>query len=165
MSNRSSSHCIVIMYHGNDIPEFAEKAIMEQLVQVLVDRGICIPELVTVTYKDSSGLAASLARDILAAKEQHVEAVTEDPVKNALIYLGKRYEAELAESNLTRLTIKVADDIRAHKNAVAEGKDGDILLMNSLEILTTHQITAAHLVQTAITDRALNVFEQCYKYI
>lgn len=161
----SNTHCIVILYNGNDIPEFAENAIMAQLVQVLVDRGLCIPELVTVVYKDSEGVAASIARDVLAAKQQVVQPVVEDPVENALVYLKERYKNELSNSNLIPLVLKLTDDIRAHRRLTAEGKEGDILLMNSLEIISTKGIATSKLIKHGISERAMNAMEQVYKNV
>ena len=161
----NSTHCIVILYNGNDIPDFAQNAIMEQLVQTLVDRGICIPELTTVVYKDSEGVAASIARDVLAAKQQVVEPIVENPVTNALVYLKNRYEKELSNSNLIPLVLKLTDDIRAHRASVAKGEEGDILLMNSLEIISTKGITVAELTVHGITERAINAMQQVYRYI
>lgn len=161
----NSTHCIVILYNGNDIPEVVENAIMERIVQPLVDAGICIPELVTATYKDSEGVAASIARDVLNAKQQKVEPVVENPVTNALVYLKNRYEKELSNSNLIPLVLKLTDDIRAHRASVAKGEEGDILLMNSLEIISTKGITVAELTMHGITERAINAMQQVYRCI
>lgn len=160
MSN--SSHCIVILYNGNDMPEFAQNAVMAQLVQVLVDRGLCIPELVTAVYKDSEGIAASIARDVLAAKQQVVEPVVENPVENALIYLKKRYEKELNSANLIPLVLKLAEDITAHRKQFAKDGEGDVLLMNSLEIITKKGISIGDLARIGISERALNTMQQVY---
>lgn len=163
MSNKV--HCIAIMYHGSDIPENLQAVIMTEMMTVLVSHGICIPELTTIVYKDSEGLALSVAKDIFNAKDQVVPPVTENPVENALLYLKKRYEKELENSNLIPLVIKLAEDIRAHKTALANGKTGDILLMNSLEIVTTNQVTVLQLANAGISERALNQMEQCYRYV
>lgn len=50
----SSKHSIVILYTGKDCPD----DVMEMLVGVLAAKGIAIPELVTIQYKDQDSLAA-----------------------------------------------------------------------------------------------------------
>lgn len=144
------------------MPEFAQNAVMAQLVQVLVDRGLCIPELVTVVYKDSEGIAASIARDVLAAKQQVIEPVVENPVENALIYLKKRYKKELNSANLIPLILKLAEDIAAHRKQLAKDGEGDVLLINSLEIITRKGISVSDLARIGISERALNAMQQVY---
>lgn len=163
MSN--SQHVIVIMYNGKDIPEYKQEDVMAAIIALLATNNICIPELTTVVYKDSEGIAASIARDVFGAKEQVVQPVTEDPIKNALTYIKKRYETELAQSNLTSLVLTLAKDIDAHKKAVKKGKEGDILLMNALEIIVTSNVSILQLAQADISERALNVIEQCYRLV
>jgi len=162
MSNKA--HCIVIMYNGKDIPEQSYKKIMGGLMEVLVSAGICVPELASITYKDTEGLASSLARDILLAKENKVTPITEDPVENALIYISERYRKELDQPNIITLVVKLSNDLFAHKEQVIKGMDGDILLMNALEIVCTNGIKKSMLTKHKISERAMNTIRDCYEF-
>lgn len=163
MSNKA--HCIVIMYNGRDITEQEYKKIMGKLMEVLVVAGICIPELASITYKDTEGIASSLARDILLAKENKVTPVTEDPVENALIYISERYRKELDQSNMITLIVKLSNDILAHKAQAVKGMEGDILLMNALEIVCTHGMKKSMLARHHISERAMNTIRDCYETV
>lgn len=164
MSNKT--HCIVIMYNGKDIPESEYNKIIGGLVAVLAGAGICIPELASVTYKDTEGIASSLARDILLAKQHVVTPITEDPVQNALTYLGDRYRRQIDQGiNMIPLIVQLSDDIRAHKAAVNRGGDGDVLLMNALEIISTNEVTKLVLKKYKIPERAFGSMLECYKSV
>lgn len=163
MSNKA--HCIVIMYNGKDIPESTYNKIIGGLMEVLVGAGICIPELASITYKDTEGLASSLARDVLLAKEHKVTPVTEDPVENALTYLSGRYRKELDQPNMIALIVKLSNDILAHKEQAIKGLEGDILLMNALEIVCTHGMKKSMLTKHQISERAMNTIRDCYKTV
>lgn len=163
MSNKT--HCIVIMYNGKDIPEESQAGVMLSLVDILVAAGVTVRELTSVTYKDTEGIASSLARDILLAKQHVVTPITEDPVQNALTYLSERYRRQIDQANVIPLIVQLSDDIRAHKAAVNRGEDGDVLLMNALEIISTNTVTKPVLKKYKIPERAFNSMFDCYKNI
>lgn len=162
MSNKQ--HCIIILYNGIDIPEIAENAIMEQLVQVLVDKKITIPELTTVVYKDSTGIATSLVNDAISvtARGKSGQESPVNPIDNALVYLKSRYSEELKDSNHTRLVIKMVSDILAHKDAVEKGQEGDTLLMHALEILNKTEFLYSEVAHHGISERALGTMRRVY---
>lgn len=162
MSNKQ--HCIIILYNGIDIPEIAENAIMEQLVQVLVDKRITIPELTTVVYKDSTGIATSLVNDAVSvtAKGKSGQESPVNPIDNALVYLKHRYSEELKDSNHTKLIIKMTSDITAHEAAVEKGQGGDPLLINALEILNKTGYLYSEVAHHGISKRALDTMELVY---
>ncbi len=162
MSNKQ--HCIIILYNGIDIPEIAENAVMEQLVQVLVDKRITIPELTTVVYKDSTGIATSLVNDAISitARGKSGQESPVNPLDNALVYLKHRYSEELKDSNHTQLIIKMVDDITAHKAAVEKGQKGDPLLISALEILSETGYLYSEVAHHKISERALDTMERVY---
>lgn len=164
MSNKT--HCIVIMYNGKDIPEASQNGVMLSLVNILVAAGVTVRELTSVTYKDTEGIASSLARDILLAKQHVVTPIMEDPVQNALTYLSERYHRQIDQGiNMIPLIVQLSDDIRAHKAAVNRGEDGDILLMNALEIISTNAVTKPVLKKYKIPERAFGSMLECYKSV
>ena len=163
MSNKT--HCIVIMYNGKDIPEDQQAPLMSSLVDIIASAGVTMRELTSVTYKDTEGIASSLARDILLAKQHVVTPITEDPVQNALTYLSDRYRRQIDQANVIPLIVQLSDDIRAHKAAINRGEDGDVILMNALKIISTNTVTKQVLKKYKIPERAFNSMFDCYKNI
>jgi hypothetical protein len=151
------------MYNGKDIPEDQQAPLMSSLVDIIASTGVTMRELTSVTYKDTEGIASSLARDILSAKSNEVVPCTDDPVKNALVYLRERYSEQISQPTLVPLILRLSDDIRAHKNAVKEKLNGDILLMNALEIICTHAVTRPVLKKHKFTERVFYAMRDCYE--
>lgn len=81
-------HAIVLVYRG-DAPT---DETIGQIVETLVNSGATIPELVTATYKDQNGISTALVNAAKAPKDPQP-----DKVCQAAMYIGKRFEKELAD--------------------------------------------------------------------
>lgn len=155
-------HCIVLMYDGKPIPDEMQESVMTAIADVIATRGIAIPEMITIVYKDSQGVAGSVARDVLLAKKGVVAAVEEDPVENALSYLSKRYAKEMELADPTILIIRLVGDIRDHKFTIGRNGIGDAVLMEALKTVCTKTVNQSQMKKYGIRKSALEAIRRCY---
>lgn len=157
-------HNISFFYIGTDVPDHVLKILTQQLTNHLIMHNIMQEGgVVSIVHKDSEGMATSIAKDVLMAKLNQVEDVNSDPVENALMYISNRYAGQLETANLIPLILRVSEDIRSHKSAISQGKEGDILLINALDIMCDKTINSNILAKYGISERAANAIRECYK--
>ena len=155
-------HCIVILYDGKPMSDEMQETVMTSISNAITTRGIAIPEMISIVYKDSKGIADSIAKDVLMAKEGKVPSCEEDPIENALIYIAGRYKNELSRADKTMLIINLAGDIRDSKFTKGRNGIGDAALDNALEILCTKSVSIALMKKHGISKSDMEAIRRCY---
>lgn len=90
----SKKHILILMWDGKELSEDA----LSQIATVLVQHRITVPELLTSVYKDEQGIADSLVKEVSVFKVE-AENDNAEALKAAIIYIGKRFEVALTNTN------------------------------------------------------------------
>ena len=90
----SKKHALILMWDGKELSEDA----LSQIATVLVQRKITVPELLSSVYKDAEGIAESLVKEVVNIKAEAEDNAAE-ALKAAIIYIGKRFEVALTNTN------------------------------------------------------------------
>ena len=166
MSN-SQPCAIVVLYNGRKMSDdqFANLAAM--IAESLRSMNITIPELTVAKFLDSSDLAKVLSEDTVRVEGVKIKKniVKDDPVENALKYISTRYEAQIHDTNTTKLVLELSKDIRGIMYNKTRGKEWDVALENALNIVCVeHTVYAPQLAKYGITDRTMNAIRDCYSF-
>ena len=156
MSQTNTPHAIVILYNGRDIREEEFASIAANIVDLLFNTGITLPELTTMTYKDSKDLAKLLLKET-ASKAKH-ETVKKDekydPVENALTYLSTRYKTFFGNRDTLALAFQLSKDIQ---------NTNDVALFSALKIVCEDEtVYEPQLKKYGISRDALNTIQKWY---
>ena len=156
MSQTNTPHAIVILYNGRDIREEEFASIAANIVDLLFNTGITMPELTTMTYKDSKDLTKLLLKET-AGKAKH-ETVKKDekydPVENALTYLSTRYKTFFGNRDTLALAFQLSKDIQ---------NTNDVALFNALKIVCEDEtVYEPQLKKYGISRDALNTIQKWY---
>ena len=90
----SKKHALVLMWDGKTIDEHT----IAQIATVLMHNRITVPELLTSVYKDAEGIADSLIKEAAIVKVEAEDNAAE-ALKVAIVYIGKRFEVALTNTN------------------------------------------------------------------
>lgn len=156
------THAIVIIWNGNE----PTSDVISAIGQVLVDRNVCIPECMQLTYKDCAGIEDSLLKDVINV--QHTELQDEEAIKNAVIYIGERFKDSLSSTN-GELFIFAAELINGYRNEKRQmsfiGVGSRSELCTAVEIIaTTKGIIPPHLAKKYhFTNKVIEIIKSAYK--
>lgn len=129
------NNALIILWNGNKIPDY----LVEKIGEILITNGICIPEMLTIKYKDEDAISNAILKDVTSDVNAFTDDV-EEALKNAIIYIGKRFEASLTNTNgnLTKfaLELSVAVGIARQRISFNGINTGDEIL-NAVEIIST----------------------------
>ena len=137
---RVNNNALVLLWMGENLPDY----LVEKIAEILLNNGICIPEMLTIKYKDEDGLANTLIRDANTNKIQF-ETVDNsnniaEAVKQSVIYIGKRFEASLkgTNGNLALFALELnAACISARDIISFSGTNSGTEILKAVEILAT----------------------------
>lgn len=90
----SKKHVLILMWDGKELTEAA----INQVATALVQHRITVPELLTSVYKDAEGIADSLIKEVSIVKAE-AENDNAEALKAAIVYIGKRFEVALTNTN------------------------------------------------------------------
>jgi len=96
----TTNNALVLLWKGENLPDYLVKKVAE----ILITNGVCMPEMLTIKYKDENSVADALLRDTLL-RDVNVMTVQKDvdevaeAVKQAVIYIGRRFENSLTGAN------------------------------------------------------------------
>jgi hypothetical protein len=156
MSQTNTPHAIVILYNGRDIREEEFASLAASIVDLLFNTGITIPELTTMTYKDSKDLTKLLLKET-AGKAKHETAKKDekyDPVENALVYLSTRYKTFFGNRDTLSLAFQLSKDIQ---------NTNDVALFSALKIVCEDEtVYEPQLKKYGISRDALNTIQKWY---
>lgn len=155
MSQTNTPHAIVILYNGRNMSEEEFASLAANIVDLLSNAGITIPELTTMVYKDAEELTKLLTKETADAKRaESVRDKKEDPVENALKYLSTRYGAFFVDTDTLGLAFQLSKDIQNQK---------DIALTNALKIVCEEEtVHVNQLKKYKISRDALNTIQRWY---
>lgn len=156
MSQTNTPHAIVILYNGRDIREEEFASLAASIVDLLFNAGITIPELTTMTYKDTEDLGKLLLKEAAGTvkKTKNGRDKKDDPVENALEYLSIRYKTFLGNADTLPLAFQLSQDIRNPK---------DTVLLNALKIVCEDEtVYEPQLKKYGISRDALNTIQKWY---
>ena len=156
MSQTNTPHAIVILYNGRDISEEEFASLAASIVDLLFNAGITIPELTTMTYKDTEDLGKLLLKEAAGTvkKTKNGRDKKDDPVENALEYLSIRYKTFLGNADTLPLAFQLSQDIRNPK---------DTVLLNALKIVCEDEtVYEPQLKKYGISRDALNTIQKWY---
>lgn len=156
MSQTNTPHAIIILYNGRDIREEEFASLAASIVDLLFNTGITIPELTTMTYKDSEDLAKLLLKETASTvkKTKNGKDKNESPVENALKYLSVRYKTFFGNTDTLPLAFQLSQDIR---------NSDDTVLLNALKIVCEDEtVYEPQLKKYGISRDALNTIQKWY---
>lgn len=157
MSQTNTPHAIVILYNGRNIGEEEFASLAASIVDLLFNTGITIPELTTMTYKDSEDLAKLLMKEAAGTvkKAKNERDKKDDPVENALKYLSVRYKTFFENRDVLALAFQLNKDIIQNSN--------DTALLNALKIVCEDEtVYEPQLKKYGISRDALNTIQKWY---
>lgn len=156
MSQTNTPHAILILYNGRNIREEEFASLAASIVDLLFNAGITIPELTTMTYKDTEDLGKLLLKEAAGTvkKTKNGRDKKDDPVENALEYLSIRYKTFFGNADTLPLAFQLSQDIRNPK---------DTVLLNALKIVCEDEtVYEPQLKKYGISRDALNTIKKWY---
>lgn len=156
MLQTNTPHAIVILYKGRNIEEEEFASLAAGIVDLLFNAGITIPELTTMTYKDTEDLTKLLLKETESTvkKAKNGKDKKNDPVENALKYLSVRYKTFLDNRDTLPLAFQLSQDIK---------NPDDTALFNALKIVCEDEtVYEPQLKKYGISRDALNTIQKWY---
>lgn len=157
-----SHNALILLWTGRQITDRA----MEEIVTVLANHRIAIPELVTAVYKDEQAIANSVIRDSDGTTHMDVTIQQENADKafrTAIVYIGERYKNLLmsANGNYASFAFKLTTDMNS---AFINGND--IELKNACEIIANARVivSSKFMKENHFSENAVNVIRQVYNH-
>lgn len=103
------NNALVLLWRGKKLPDY----LVQKIAEILFIDGICIPEMLTVKYMDEKSIAQCLVKETSTAfvdlKEMPEEPKNE-AVKNAIIYIGDKFENSLQSHDLRSFSIEITTE-------------------------------------------------------
>ena len=137
-----ANNALILLWAGESIPDY----MVQKVAEVLITGGLCIPEMLTIKYKDENSIANALLRDDLSKDGIIIEKKstgTPEEVKQAIIYIGERFKASLSgtnssSGNLAMFAIELNNAvITARRNISFTGVGSQDELLTAIEIIST----------------------------
>lgn len=156
MLQTNTPHAILILYDGHDISEEKFASLAASIVDLLFNAGVTIPELTTMTYKDTEDLEKLLLKETASTvkKAKNGKDKKDDPVENALKYLSVRYKTFLGNRDTLPLAFQLSQDIK---------NSDDAALLNALKIVCEDEtVYEPQLKKYGISRDALNTIQKWY---
>lgn len=156
MSQTNTPHAILILYNGRNIGEEEFASLAASIVDLLFNAGVTIPELTTMTYKDTEDLGKLLLKEAASTikKTKNGKDKKDDPVENALKYLSVRYKTFLGNRDTLPLAFQLSQDIK---------NSDDAALLNALKIVYEDEtVYEPQLKKYGISRDALNTIQKWY---
>lgn len=154
------NNALILLWKGEAIPDY----LVEKIAEILISNGVSIPEMLKIKYKDEDGIANAL----LNAVHTEVTVTPEEPteaVKNAIIYIGKRFEYSLTgtNGNLGLFALELSNAYTAERkfiSLIGTGRE----LVNAVKILATTNITIPKTFANKhhITNNVIEVIKKVY---
>ena len=130
-----NNNAIIILWQGNDLPEY----LVEKIQTILLANGICEGQDLTIVVKDENSIANAILRDTVNKHcnvESNIIRFAKEPesatIEHAVIYIGGRFEASLG--NTIGFTVDITQQVLEAKSRSFKTAEDDRLL-NAIEII------------------------------
>lgn len=159
------NNALILLWKGNAIPDY----LVQKIAEVLTTNSICIPEMLTVCYKDENAISNALLNTSNPTIDFcKTEIETDEAVMNAVIYIGKRFEASLPRNNgsLTQFAIELAEAVAKAKQRISfNGTDSSDEILTAVEIIATkNAVIPAFLAKKyKFTTHVVDVIKKIYE--
>ena len=163
-----ANNALVLLWKGDQLPDYLAKKVAE----VLTTSGVCIPEMLTIKVLDEDAVTNAVIRNVYDSGNVKV-VKTEDEaeaVKQAVIYIGKRFEGSLKGTNgpignITSFAIELSNAVaiaRCNTSFIGVGTADELL--TAIEILsTTNAVVPASLAKKYhFTQNVVDVIKKIY---
>ena len=168
----SNKNAIVIIWEGKEIPD----QLTTEICHMFFDNKITYPEMLTCRVYDAKGISDTIIRDITVTEEKTTfsDESDEEAVKNAIVFIGERFEASLAD---TKNSWVFAFEL---KNAVCNARrsigfnimsaehNANKALLNAVEVIATKDVKIStnfakkyHITQVVV-DIIKNVYQTVF---
>lgn len=133
------NNALILLWKGENLPDYLVKKIAE----ILTTNGICIPEMLTIKYKDEDGVTNALLRDTNSTICVKKESDVSEAIRNAVIYISKRFEASLKGTNgpvgnIAMFALELSSAVTAARHNMSFiGVGTNDELLTAIEILST----------------------------
>lgn len=136
-----NNNAIIILWQGNDIPEY----LVDKIQTILLTNGICEGQDLTIVVKDENSIANAILRDTVN-KHCNVESdiirfakePESDAIEHAVVYIGGRFEDSLKRTNtmsgLVTFAMNLTAAVTAARNNLEE-TEHDNALLNAVSII------------------------------
>ena len=139
-----NKNALVLLWTGNDLPDY----LVTKIAEILTTNWITVPELLKVVYKDQEGLAQCLVREANGVSTVKFDLTDDDlaeAIKQAVIYVGKRFEVSLANAkgNLVPFAIELQSALSQARSNIGFNSlnilsdTDDKALIKAVELLST----------------------------
>ena len=136
------NNAVVLLWKGKNIPDY----IVEKVAEILINSGVCIPEMLTIKVLDDDAVAKAVVREVSSVNVESsikTDCNLAEAVKQSVIYIGKRFEASLkgtngASGNIGMFAIELTNAVRTERyNTSFIGVGTNNELLTAIEILST----------------------------
>lgn len=137
-----ANNALVLLWKGDQLPDYLVKKVAE----LLITNGICTPEMLTIKVLDEEAVTKAVIKDIdcaVAGSTATVDHNLAEAVKQAVVYIGKRFEASLKGTNgpignIALFAIELSNAVAtARRNTSFIGVGTNDELLTAIEILST----------------------------
>ena len=159
-----SNNALVLLWKGQNLSD----NLIKKIAEVLLTNEVCIPEMLTIKYKDEESVANALIRDCVFMSQDIDEENPDralEAVKQAVIYIGTRFRSTLSVPNgdLTAFTIELSLAFRDEKN-MEEIESSTHALYNAVEIIATKKAIIPHTLARKyhLTQKVCDIIKKIY---
>lgn len=167
----SNKNAIVIVWEGKEIPD----QLTTEICRMLFDNKITYPEMLTCRVYDAKGISDAIIRDITVTEEKTTfsDESAEEAVKKAIVFIGERFEASLADTKNSwvfafELRNAVCDARRNIGFNILSGEhSANKALLNAVEIIATKDamISASFAKKYHITQVVVDIIKNVYESV
>jgi len=150
-----SNNALIVTWVGSNPSD----SVITSIANILLDSGLTIPELLTITHKDESAIAKALLRD---SKETIDVVSSEDARTSAVILIGKRFENTLISTNGNYVPFAIALLRELSEAKKIHSEDG-VALINAIEVIAKMNKVPKIARMYHLTDEAINVVRNIYQ--
>lgn len=136
-----ANNALVLIWKGDQLPDY----LVNKVAEVLIANKVCIPEMLTIKVLDEEAVTNALLNRVSTDNVTVVKTENDlaEAVKQAVIYIGKRFEASLTGTNgpignVAAFAIELSNAVStAMRNTSFIGVGSNDELLTAIEILST----------------------------
>lgn len=166
-----NNYALVIIWEGREMPT----PMITEIANVLVSNGVATPELLTMKQLDSDELAKAIINHSIVKKAVVDNDIPEkDHVKEAVMFIGKRFESTLANANgnYVPFALSLSNALREAKNtlsfnSLSPNHANERAIVNAVEIIATKKDTISTTLARKyhFNQKVVDVIAQIYKSV